>query len=62
MLKQILNLKGTKEVNNKEQKMIKGGFGPSNVVCNAPQLNSNPTCPAGTHPHPTHGVCICCAD
>ncbi|NAS31426.1 hypothetical protein GTQ40_10620 [Flavobacteriaceae bacterium R38] len=62
MLKSILNLKETQELSKREQNEISGGFGPSDVVCVAPQFNSGPTCPSGTHPHPTHGACICCAN
>ena len=62
MIKKILALKGAEKLNKEEQNSINGGFGPSDVVCNSPQFNADPTCPPGTHPHPTHGVCICCAN
>ena len=61
MLKNISNL--GKTLTQLEQKQLKGGLFPSeDVVCIAPQFNANPTCPGGTHPHPTHGVCVCCQD
>ncbi|WP_394747621.1 hypothetical protein [Spongiimicrobium salis] len=61
MLKNVSSL--GKVLTLPEQKKLQGGLSPSGgVVCRSPQFNADSTCPAGTHPHPTHGVCICCQD
>lgn len=58
MLKKIKNF-GQILPKNVQREVNGGGKGD---VCNNPYLNNDPTCLPGYHPHPTHGICICCAN
>ncbi len=54
------NLKNLGQALSKnEQRLINGGSGKG---CLNPYFNNEPTCLPGYHPHPIHGICICCQD
>ena len=60
MLKDVLNLKNTREINKDDQKTVNGGLIPVRGGCNgAVSFSPDGTCPPGQR---LIGHCICCDD
>ncbi len=60
MLKNIINLKNSQEINKVDQAKVNGGLVPTKIICNGVlSLTSDGTCPAGQR---LIGHCICCDD